>query len=141
MARLKRLEQILAHARNGASLSGDFEAAAVHLDSVPLDRIRKLTDELSRETPELDTIEAVTIRLLLNEYTAAVGHLRAVARMAAARVDGATKPMKDARRALHRLTKQGDAAVVRRPPESALPAPRPAGDDSRGENASVPTAR
>jgi hypothetical protein len=115
-ARLQQLEQILAHGESAVSSSKEADAAAVHLDSVPLDRIRHLTDELVgdlREEP--DTIDAVAMRLLLNEYVAAVGHLRAVTRTAAARVDGAAAPMKAARRILHRLTKERDAAAASPP--------------------------
>jgi hypothetical protein len=50
-------------------------------------------------------VDAVLIRVLLNEYANAVGHLRAVARMAAASVDGAAAPMRQARLTLHRYNK------------------------------------
>jgi len=75
-----------------------------------MDRIRLLTAEL-RSTGSLDVDEsdAVVMKLLLQEYSAAVGHLRAVARMAAATVDGVTAPMLETERAVHRHIKTVDA--------------------------------
>jgi hypothetical protein len=119
-ARLKRLEQILAHRRHGAPLATHSDSAAGHLESIPVERIRELTTELSSKTAERDdAFDALTLQLLLNEYVAAVGHLRAVARLAAERIDGAAMPMKHARRAVHRLMKSHNAAPVPRRAENA----------------------
>jgi hypothetical protein len=110
--RLANLETILAETTSGhtpaAAIGGN--AADVHLNSVPAERIRRLTAELddeSREAP--DAVDAIVMRLLLDEYTSAVAHLRAVARLAAARVDRAAAPLREARRAMHRLDKSAAA--------------------------------
>jgi hypothetical protein len=104
--RLKRLEAVLAQAGSRSLLSSESDAADVHLDSVLVDRIRQLTAELrERDGAPIDDIDALAMRLLLNEYRAAVGHLRAVARIAAERIDAAPRALKDARRAVHRLEK------------------------------------
>lgn len=108
--RLARLEQILAQTTSVSRT--DVHAADVHLSSVPAERIRRLTAELADESARHpDEVDALIIRLLLNEYVTAVGHLRAVARMAAARVDGAGLPMREARRALHRHTKSVEGST------------------------------
>jgi hypothetical protein len=112
-ARLAHLEQILAQttaASTTVAMSG-AEAADVHLSSVPAERIRRLTAELHSDlSRELDEIDAVVMRLLLNEYATAVVHLRAVARMAASRVDRAGGIVREARRAVHRVTKEMDSS-------------------------------
>jgi predicted nucleotidyltransferase len=109
--RLVRLEQILAQTTSATENRSDVHAADVHLSSVPAERIRRLTAELADDAArEHDPVDAVVMRLLLNEYATAVGHLRAVARMAATRIDGAAVPMREARRALHRHTKSIESA-------------------------------
>jgi len=110
--RLARLEQILSRTQSGSrAITADTaNAADVHLSSVPTERIRLLTAELQRtDLPQLDESDAVVMKLLLNEYSAAVGHLRAVARMAAATVDGVTVPTLETERAVHRHIKTVDA--------------------------------
>jgi hypothetical protein len=107
-SRLLRLEQILAQTSRTAvdSVRRD-DAADVHLGSVSEERLRRLTSELSREmSSELDPVDAITMRLLLDEYTSSVSHLRAVATMAAAGVDRTTGPLRDARRSLHQYMKE-----------------------------------
>jgi len=109
--RLARLEQILAQTASGSgSIAADNgDGAEVHLSSVLTERIRLLTAELQGTASPLDESDAVVMKLLLNEYSTAVGHLRAVARMAAATVDGVTAPMLEMDRAVHRYIKTVDA--------------------------------
>lgn len=65
---------------------------------VPLDRIRRLTAELQRASDDdIDEIDAVTMRILLSDYTLTVGHLRAAARLAEQRVIAASVPIQHAR--------------------------------------------
>ena len=109
--RLARLDQILSQIPSGSqAVSADSaNAAEVHLSSVPTERIRLLTAELQgTSSPELDESDAVVMKLLLNEYSTAVGHLRAVASLAAAAVDGVTGPMLEMEREVHRYTKTVD---------------------------------
>ncbi len=109
--RLARLEQILAQTASGsgAIAADNGDVAEVHLSSVLTERIRLLTAELQGTASPLDESDAVVMKLLLNEYSTAVGHLRAVARMAAATVDGVTAPMLEMDRAVHRYIKTVDA--------------------------------
>jgi hypothetical protein len=82
--RLQELEQILSEAVVPTSAQrGDADPAGVHLDSVPLERIRRIASELQRQSPDAaDDLDSVMARLLLNDYTASIAHLRAVARLA-----------------------------------------------------------
>jgi len=110
--RLVRLEQILSQTPSvsDAAPAGSTDAAHVHLKAVPTERIRLLTAELQGAgSSELDESDAVVMKLLLNEYSSAVGHLRAVARMAAAAVDGVTAPTLETERAIRRHIKTIDA--------------------------------
>ena len=94
--RLLELDRILSHER-AASFSGEGDPVSMHLDAVPSERIRELTSLLQRRAATgNDEIDAVAMRLLLNDYTAAVGHLRAVARLAATRIDDAAAPVREA---------------------------------------------
>jgi hypothetical protein len=111
-ARLAHLEQILAQTTSTSSSGTDASAAGVHLASVPLERIRRLMNELRADgSRDIDDTEALIMRLLLNEYATAVAHLRAVAALAATVVDGAGPRMRDARRAVHRHTKSVEGAA------------------------------
>lgn len=113
--RLARLEQILSEtsSASNATPADNTDAAHVHLDGVPTERIRHLTAELQETSSfELDESAAVVMKLLLNEYSSAVGHLRAVARIAAARVDGVTAHILEADRAVHRHIKTIDAQAA-----------------------------
>jgi len=99
--RLTRLLQILTQSPSISTdkASESPDAADVHLASVPLDRIGQITAELQdRAGTETDEIDALAMRLLLNDYVIAVAHLRAVARLAAQRVDAAADPVDAARR-------------------------------------------
>jgi hypothetical protein len=104
--RLSELERILAHDRRTLS-AGESSAdpVALHLTEMPAERIRRFTHALG--TPrgtavDNDEIDALTIRLLMNDFANAVGHLRAVANIAASLIDGAAKPIKDTQQFLKR---------------------------------------
>jgi hypothetical protein len=81
---LQELEQILSQSVVPMSAQrGDADPVRVHLDSVPLERMRRLASELQQQSPDAaDDLDSVMVRLLLNDYTAAIAHLRAVARLA-----------------------------------------------------------
>ena len=94
--RLLELDRILSRDR-AASFGGDGDPVSLHLGAVPAERIRELTSLLERSaTGGNDEIDAVAMRLLLNDYASAVGHLRAVARLAATRIDDAAAPVREA---------------------------------------------
>lgn len=93
--RLLQLDRILSH-EGAASFSAEGDPVSLHLGAVPSERIRELTSFLTRATGATDEIDVVAMRLLLNDYTSAVGHLRAVARSAANRIDGAAAPVREA---------------------------------------------
>jgi hypothetical protein len=104
--RLLELERILAHDRRTPS-GGEFsaDAVAVHLTEMPAERIRRFTHALGT-TPgsdvDNDAIDMLTIRLLMNDFANAVGHLRAVATIAASLVDEAATPVRETQRFLKR---------------------------------------
>jgi len=98
--RLREIERILAPGEVvPAPGGGEVDAVALHLADVPSGRIRELTSTLRQRPAEtLDEIDAVTMRLLLNDYAVAVAHLRAVARASAARIDAASIPVRESQR-------------------------------------------
>ena len=112
--RLARLEQILSQTDGARTVIGDTaNPAEVHLSSIPAERIRLLTAELKATgSGECEPADALLMKLLLNEYCTALGHLRAVARMSAATVDGAAAPMRDMERAVHRCLKDVDRRLA-----------------------------
>jgi hypothetical protein len=97
--RLQRLALILAESKPSASASArDTDPADVHLDSVPLERIHRLTLELTqRASSDSDDVDGLAMRLLLNDYSSAVAHLRAVTRLTERRIADATAPIEDAK--------------------------------------------
>ena len=112
--RLVRIAHIL-NAAGVPRVGSTMDAIELHLRSVPLERMKQLTGELAqRDGRDADELDLVTMRLLLEEYTAAVGHLRAVARAAAARVDGAPVPLKQTRKYIHRHLKLLDRRARQR---------------------------
>jgi hypothetical protein len=108
--RLRRLEQILS-ASSAAPVSAvdERDAATGHMESLPLERIRQLSALVDQQRAEADEVDAVVMRLLLNDYTAAVGHLRAVTRDAGSRLEAAAGPVADLRRFLWRDEKLREA--------------------------------
>ena len=113
--RLQRLAQILAESKTTPTVSSlhDPDPAKGHLSDVPLERIVRLTSELrdGAET-DVDDIDRLATRLLLNDYAAAVAHLRAVARLAEQRIADATTPIQETRLLIRRRDKA--AARARR---------------------------
>ena len=103
--RLQRLEQILSSSKPALTLTM-LDAATNHLQAAPLERLRQLTVELqSRSDSGHDEVDALAMRLLLNDYATAVAHLRAVARDAGERIDAAATPLNESRRAIWRAEK------------------------------------
>jgi hypothetical protein len=102
--RLTRLDRILSLSQPPvARAAADTDPQQVHLASVPLERIQALTVELQeRSAAETDEVDAVTMRLLLNDYKVAVGHLRAVANNVDARLRSAAQEIHDKRKAVRR---------------------------------------
>jgi hypothetical protein len=90
-ARLTRLDEILAQSPpHQANRTAELDPEQLHLASVPLDRIAGLSAELRQRSVEpQDDIDAITMRLLLNDYRIAVAHLRAIANSADARLRAA----------------------------------------------------
>jgi hypothetical protein len=133
--RLLRLEEILAHSKfSGVAVDGTTDRVKWHLDSVPLERIRQLTAELdARNGSVSDEIDAVAMRVLLNDYITAVQHLRSVARAAEAQLEAASAPLTDVRRFVWRELKlqeaRRQAAEETSSTQSALPT-RSQGDGS-----------
>jgi hypothetical protein len=114
--RVLELERILAHERRATSPSAESQTdpAALHLTEMPTERIRRFTHALATTRGgdlDNDAIDILTIRLLLNDFTSAVGHLRAVANIAASLIDNAASPVKAAQRFIkfedRREAKQG----------------------------------
>lgn len=93
--RLLELDRILSQER-AASFSSEGDAISQHLAAVSGERIRGLTSFLTHGVELNDEIDLVAMRLLLNDYASAVGHLRAVARSAATRIDDAATPIREA---------------------------------------------
>ena len=117
--RLREIERIIAQTRYVlASNQSADDPVAVHLADVPSARIRELTRILQQ--PPMggnDDIDALAMRLLLNDYMAAIAHLRAVARAAASLVDGAAAPVKQTQRFL----RHDDRQLERQSAETASP--------------------
>jgi hypothetical protein len=105
--RLRRLEQILAESRPPVlGVPGnDWDAAVRQLEAAPFDRIQRITAELLQSHGPNDEVDAVAIRLLLNDYAAAVCQLRTFIRLTVERVDAAADPVGEARGAVRRETR------------------------------------
>ena len=86
-----------------ARRTGDDDPAYAHLASVPLDRIQRLTAELQQRAGS--DVDAAALSLLSNDYTTAVTHLRAVARLAEERIAAAAGPIRDASKVVRRALK------------------------------------
>jgi hypothetical protein len=101
--RLKDIERVLAQ-RSSVRAGADADAVAVHLADVDAGRLRAFTVALEQRLDQhVDEIDALVMRMLLNDYTASVGHLRAVAQTAASRIDDAALPVRESRKFLRRL--------------------------------------
>lgn len=118
-ARLLGLEQILATSRSalGSPGIGDGDAAELMLGSVMIERIRRTTSELERRrTGDIDAIDALTMRLLLVDYVAAVSHLRAVVRITERRLTGASAAIKEGGRRVERALDEASRWASARTP-------------------------
>jgi len=77
------------------------------LAEFPAERLAGVTEELRRRTgAEVDEIDALAMRLLLNDYTAAVARLRAVIRATEQRLSAAAPEIKGAMRVLGRIAEE-----------------------------------
>lgn len=120
-ARLLELERILTHDRAPRMVTGErrVDPVALHLADVPTERIVHFTQALrssDAEFTENDDVDVLTMRLLLNDFITAVGHLRAVAEIAGSLVDKAASPVQDSRRFLEREDRWEEKMRLRRPP-------------------------
>jgi hypothetical protein len=100
--RLLRLSQIL------SEQSMDGRAAGIeppHVRDARAQRIRQLTVELQHGGIESDEVDAVTMRLLLNDFAAVLPAFRQMTREAEAHLSTAAGPIKNVRRELHRQEK------------------------------------
>lgn len=78
-----------------------------HMRSVMLDRIAHLTMELQRRGDAvIDAVDALEMRLLLNDYTASTTHLRAVTRIAKEGMATASSQLRGVRKTIERDLKR-----------------------------------
>jgi len=110
--RLQRLAQILADTNAASpSTARDSDAADVHLDRVPLERISRLTSELTHSAGSgVDDVDRVAVQILLNDYTAAVAHLRATVRLTQERIADTSVPIQQSRALIRRRDKARERA-------------------------------
>ena len=104
-ARLARLDRILSQSplQVTTHAATDTDPGQVHLMSVPLERIQGLTAELQeRSATDADEVDAITMRLLLNDYKTAVAHLRAVANGADSRLHAIGAELHESRKMVRR---------------------------------------
>jgi hypothetical protein len=101
--RLIRLGQILS--RESVNGRGSADAHPLRPPEFQIERIRLLTGELHLGS-DSDEVDAVTMRVLLNDYAATLTAFREMARQAASHLTAASDPIKEARRYLKRQDKQ-----------------------------------
>src|SRR4030095_1951617 len=127
--RFSRLERLLAQ---GTATSGQRDASvsqsapfADQLLAINTARINALIDEIADRcgTGNIDDMDRVIVRVLLDEYRTALGRLRAVASEADRSVRQCQLLFRDATRHLHKLRKLADASEP--PPNAPLDAPEP----------------
>lgn len=82
--------------------SGRENPVAARLAAVADDRLRLLGETLRQrlDDGEMDAEDALLLRLLLEDYRAGVGHLRAIANSIDERLTAARNTIKDGRRAV-----------------------------------------
>ena len=110
--RLQQLLQILAESKAAlnSTTGRDTDLADFPLGSLPVERISRLTSELTQEpAADLDDVDRLAMQILLNEYVAAVAHLRVAARLADRRVAGAAVPIQETRVRIRRREKRTKA--------------------------------
>ena len=103
--RLARLDRILSQSPLHVATHAptDTDPGQVHLTSVPLERIQSLTLELQERSPaDADEVDAITMRLLLNDYKTAVAHLRAVANGVDSRLHAVGAELHESRKTVRR---------------------------------------
>lgn len=116
--RLSQLARILSDARP----YGDAPApdALEHLHRVRLQRIQNLTAHLDNPAARgVDDVDAVAMRLLLDQYMDVVVQLRAAARAGAQTLAGVADAVRADRRRIEERSKQRET-----PPVSAAPSDR-----------------
>ena len=99
--RVRLLDNILASSRHSltSAMRVDVAPAELHLRSIPFERIQQLTAVLKDGAAHADDdVDRLCARLLVTDYLAAVAHLRAVARIAAARIEKTPAALKRIRR-------------------------------------------
>lgn len=104
--RLVQLDRILSlsSATAGRSAGGDRNLPI--LNAVPLERIQALTREVEQRSPaETDDFDHLAMRVLLNDYRAAVASLRSVTSDVDARLHDIARRIGTHEKALHRHEK------------------------------------
>lgn len=102
LERLLRLSQILSE----QSIDGrTAQIEPPHAREARTQRIRRLTVELQHDGIDSDEVDAVTMRLLLNDYAATLPAFREITRQAEAHLTTASGPIKEVRREIHRQEK------------------------------------
>jgi len=107
--RLQRLQSYVAAKPPQAdpTSSNSSDMADWHMRSVMLDRIAHLTMELQRRGDAvIDAVDALEMRLLLNDYTASTTHLRAVTRIAKEGMATASSQLRGVRKTIERDLKR-----------------------------------
>ncbi len=109
--RLQRLEaRVASRPRGDAAPADSSDLVHWRMRSVPIDRIAHLTMELQqRSGADVDAVDALAIRLLLNDYTTSTTHLRAVTRTAGQRMVTASSRLKDVRAVVERELQREEA--------------------------------
>lgn len=116
--RLTRLARILSDARPYGDTPG-FDSAE-HLSRVRLQRIQHLTAQLDeRAGHDVDDVDAVAMRLLLDQYLGVVVHLRAVAREGAGTLAALAAAVRTERRLVDEQLEQQEKRLA-----SAAPSER-----------------
>jgi hypothetical protein len=100
--RLLRLSQILTDHSIDVRSAG---SEPPHVRETRAQRIRQLTVELQHDGIESDEVDAVAMRLLLNDYAAVLPAYREMTRQAEVHLSAAAGPVKEVRRDLHRHEK------------------------------------
>ena len=102
--RLLRLGQILS--QESVNGRGSADADPLRPPELQIERLRLLTLELQQDGSDNDEVDAVTMRVLLNDYSATLAAFREMAREAGSHLTAASGPIKEARRFLKRLEKR-----------------------------------
>jgi len=104
--RLVQLDRILSLSSSTAAGRGAGDRNVLILSAVPLERIQALTLELQQRTAAAaDDFDHLAMRVLLNEYRAAVASLRSVTTDVDARLHDAARRIATHQKAMHRHEK------------------------------------